>query len=1061
MTGLSLPIDDDFAVPTRAVQAVFWGLGADGTVGANKASIKIIGEHTDQWAQGYFVYDSRKSGAVTTSHLRFGPDPIRSTYLIDAADFVACHQWSFLDRPVDLLGNARPGATFLLDSPYAADEVWGHLPIEIQQTIIDKSLDLWVINAGRVARDAGMGNRINTVMQPCFFALSGVLPRAEAIAAIKANIEHAYGKRGQVIVDQNHAAVDASLAALQHVDVPASTTGHTHRRPPVPDDAPDFVQRITARMLAGEGDLLPVSAPAGRRNLPDRDCAVGATDDRHRAARLGPRHLHRLRQVHDLVPPHRHPDEGLRARRPQRRTGDVPVEVVPLARPARPSAHHPGGARRLHGLRGLRRRVPGALEGAGQPQGARHGTGGSPAPGHAADLRLLQGDPVPRSRRTGPRHDQGQPSARTALRVLGRMRRLRRDAVPPPAHPAVRRSHGGGERNRVFVDLRRQSPDDTVEHERRRSRTGVVELALRGQRRVRPRSTPGQRDPRDRGAPSAQRAHRPGRVPISPTRSSMPSSGPTPTSAPNANGCRADPPRALHDASDWRERRLYELADELVRTSTWIVGGDGWAYDIGYSGLDHVLATGRDVNVLVLDTEVYSNTGGQASKATARGAVAKFAAAGKPIPKKDLGATGRQYGNVFVGQVAIGASEQQTVRTLLEADAWPGPSLVIAYSTCIAHGIDMSKSISHMKEAVQSGYWPLYRFHPGQRRQGASSLRARQPCAEDPAATVHRERSPVRDAAPRRSRTGRDARRVWRRPTSTSDGATTSSWPTSSAAFQTCPRSPPRCLTSRPTYLGLAVAVADRRVGRSDHPVHRRHRRTRGPRRGRRGAAVAVRGADRRRGAPHRRNARDRRRRCSARRSTTSLRSPTTTSGPTATCPGSSRRRPGSSVPVIASLNATSAGGWVRYAKLLEDAGADALELNIYEVHGDPTRTAAEVVEDDDITLAESVQSMVEHPGRGEALALLLGVRVVRRPPRRHGCGRPRALQSLLPTRSRPRDARRGAQRRAVVAVGAQAPAAVDRHVARAPRTARSQRHPASTTDSTSPRRSWSAPTSP
>ncbi|MEQ1788512.1 MAG: 2-oxoacid:acceptor oxidoreductase family protein, partial [Acidimicrobiales bacterium] len=260
VTGLSLDVDADFSVPTRAVQAVFWGLGADGTVGANKASIKIIGEHTDQWAQGYFVYDSRKSGAVTTSHLRFGPDPIRATYLIDQADFVACHQWSFLDQPVDLLGSARPGATFLVNSPYAADTVWDHLPREIQDEVIAKGLDLWVIDAAQVAKDAGMANRINTVMQPCFFALSGVLPRAEAIAAIKASVSEAYGKRGLVIVEQNHAAVDAALEALHQVTVPATATSARHRRPPVAPEAPDFVQRITARMLAGEGALLPVSA---------------------------------------------------------------------------------------------------------------------------------------------------------------------------------------------------------------------------------------------------------------------------------------------------------------------------------------------------------------------------------------------------------------------------------------------------------------------------------------------------------------------------------------------------------------------------------------------------------------------------------------------------------------------------------------------------------------------------------------------------------------------------------------------------------------------------------
>jgi len=716
VTGLSLPIDDDFAVPTRAVQAVFWGLGADGTVGANKASIKIIGEHTDQWAQGYFVYDSRKSGAVTTSHLRFGPDPIRSTYLIDAADFVACHQWSFLDRPVDLLGNARPGATFLLDSPYAADEVWGHLPIEIQQTIIDKSLDLWVINAGRVARDAGMGNRINTVMQPCFFALSGVLPRAEAIAAIKANIEHAYGKRGQVIVDQNHAAVDASLAALQHVDVPASTTGHTHRRPPVPDDAPDFVQRITARMLAGEGDLLPVSAlpvdgtfPTGtaqweRRMIatelpvwdPDIciDCGKCTISCPHTAIQMKVYEPDALSDApetfqsksfrsHDL------PDHLLTIQvAPDDCTGcGVCVDVCPAR--SKEQANHkaldmaPAAPLRqdmrptydfFKAIPYLDRDALGhdtikgsqVLEPLFEFSGACAGCGETP---YLHLLTQLFGDRMVVANATGCSSIYG-----------GNL----------PTTPWSTNADGRGPAwaNSLFEDnaefgLGLRLGNEIHETEARRLLSELTDRA--GADLAHSILDAEQRTDTDIRAQRERVLH-----------------------------LRA----ALHDASDWRERRLYELADELVRTSTWIVGGDGWAYDIGYSGLDHVLATGRDVNVLVLDTEVYSNTGGQASKATARGAVAKFAAAGKPIPKKDLGATGRQYGNVFVGQVAIGASEQQTVRTLLEADAWPGPSLVIAYSTCIAHGIDMSKSISHMKEAVQSGYWPLYRFHPGNADKG-------------------------------------------------------------------------------------------------------------------------------------------------------------------------------------------------------------------------------------------------------------------------------------------------------------------------------------------------------
>ncbi len=716
VSGLSLDVDAAFSVTTTAVQAVFWGLGADGTVGANKASIKIIGEHTDQWAQGYFVYDSRKSGAVTTSHLRFGPDPIRSTYLIDGADFVACHQWSFLDRPVDLLGNAREGATFLLDSPYDATEVWGHLPVEIQRTILDKHLDLWVINAGRVAREAGMGNRINTVMQPCFFALSGVLPRDEAIDAIKRNIEHTYGKRGHTIVEQNHAAVDASLAALQQVDVPGKTTGDAHRRMPVPDDAPDFVQRVTARMLAGEGDLLPVSAlpvdgtfPTGTARWERRmiatdlpvwdpeiciDCAKCTISCPHTAIQMKvyePEHLDgapegfesKSFRSHDL------PDHLLTIQvAPDDCTGcGVCVDVCPAR--SKEQANHkaldmapaPGLREQMRPNYDFFRSIPyldrdalghdtikgsQVLEPLFEFSGACAGCGETP---YLHLLTQLFGDRMVVANATGCSSIYGGnlPTTPWSVNAEGRGPAWSNSLFEDNAEFGLGLRLG----NEIHQTEARRLVDELSDRIGTELARSILDAEQRTDTDIR-----------------AQRT----RVAEMQTR--------------------------LEHAEGWRERRLLSLADDLVRTSTWIVGGDGWAYDIGYSGLDHVLASGRDVNVLVLDTEVYSNTGGQASKATARGAVAKFAAAGKTNPKKDLGATGRQYGNVFVGQVALGASEQQTVRTLLEADAWPGPSLVIAYSTCIAHGIDMSKSISHMKEAVQSGYWPLYRFHPGRAEEG-------------------------------------------------------------------------------------------------------------------------------------------------------------------------------------------------------------------------------------------------------------------------------------------------------------------------------------------------------
>jgi pyruvate-ferredoxin/flavodoxin oxidoreductase len=716
VTGLSLDLDPSFSVPTRAVQAIFWGLGADGTVGANKASIKIIGEHTDQWAQGYFVYDSRKSGAVTTSHLRFGPDPVRSTYLIDGADFVACHQWSFLDRPVDLLGAARPGATFLLNSPYPPEDVWDRLPWEIQDEIIAKGLDLWVIDANRVAQDTGMANRINTVMQPCFFALSGVLPREEAIAAIKASVQDAYGKRGLVIVEQNHAAIDAALDALQQVAVPSTASSPHRRRPAVAAEAPDFVQRITARMLAGEGDLLPVSAlpvdgtfPTGTARWERRmiatelpvwdpeiciDCAKCVISCPHNAIQMKVYEpsmtagapdgfLHKDFRSRDL------PDHLLTIQvAPDDCTGcGVCVDVCPAK--SKEQANHkaldmtPAGdvrdaeRPRYEFFSALpypdRRSLPhDTIKGSQLLEPLFEFSGACAGCGETPYLRLLSqlfGDRMVVANATGCSSIYGGnlPTTPWSVNAEGRGPAWSNSLFEDNAEFGLGLRLG----NEVHQAEARRLLDELGDRVGRPLADAILGAEQHADAEV--------REQRER---------------------------------------IVELKATLAGATDWAGRRLALLADELVRTSTWVVGGDGWAYDIGYGGLDHLMASGRDVNVLVLDTEVYSNTGGQASKSTPRGAIAKFAASGKSIAKKDLGVTGRQYGNVFVGQVALGASEQQTVRTLLEADAWPGPSLVIAYSTCIAHGIDMSKSISHMKDAVRSGYWPLYRFHPGVADEG-------------------------------------------------------------------------------------------------------------------------------------------------------------------------------------------------------------------------------------------------------------------------------------------------------------------------------------------------------
>ena len=378
VTHLSLaPVEIDIARSPSEVQALFFGLGSDGTVGANKSSVKIIGEGTDLFAQGYFVYDSKKSGSVTVSHLRFGPEPIRSTYLIDGADFVACHQFGLLDK-MKVLELARPGATFLLNSPFGPDEVWDHLPVEVQDQIVTKDIALWVVDAEAIARAAGMGNRINTVMQPCFFSLSGVLPADEAVERIKASVAKAYAKRGQSVVDHNFAAIDASLAGLARVPVPAAVSATRHRPPPVPAD------RTRLRPAGHRGDArrrrrpAPGLGDAARRHLPLGYRQVREAGHRRRDPDLGPRRLHRLRQVRHRLPPRRHPHEGVRAVGARRSSRRLRVQGLPVEGPRRPPAHHPGGTGRLHRLRCLRRRLPGQVEVRGPPQGHQHGAGRRP-----------------------------------------------------------------------------------------------------------------------------------------------------------------------------------------------------------------------------------------------------------------------------------------------------------------------------------------------------------------------------------------------------------------------------------------------------------------------------------------------------------------------------------------------------------------------------------------------------------------------------------------------------------------------------------------------------------
>jgi pyruvate-ferredoxin/flavodoxin oxidoreductase len=706
----SLPVDTGFSTEDPdGLRAVFFGLGSDGTVGANKTSVKIVGEGTDLFAQGYFVYDSKKSGSVTVSHLRMGPRPIRSTYLIERATFVACHQFHFLDR-MDVLGRAAPGATFLLNSPWPADQVWDHLPVEVQREILDKGIELWVINAARVAREAGMGHRINTVMQPCFFALSGVLPREQAIAAIKAWVEKAFSRRGEEVVARNFAAIDGALAALHRVEVPTEAAGTRHRRPTVSEEAPDFVKRVTARMMEGNGDLLPVSAlpvdgafPTGTARWEKRQLAAeipiwdpAICIDCGKCAMVCPHSTIRMKVFAPEAlagAPDGFEAKDFRSRdlpgmkltiqvAPDDCTGcGVCVEVCPAH--SREEVRHkainmtPVDAflererERWDFFEAIpeldhERMTPDTVKGSQVRQPLFEFSGACAGCGETQYLKLISqlfGDRLLVANATGCSSIYGGnlPTTPWTVNAEGR--------GPAWANSLFEDNAEFGLGIRLAADRQAARARQLTERFAPQVGGDLAEAVLAA-------------DQHGEAAAAAQRE----RV--------------------------AELRRHLAGVDSPEARELEGLADELVRRSVWIVGGDGWAYDIGSAGVDAVLASGQNVNLLVLDTEVYSNTGGQASKASPRGAVAKFAARGKQTTKKDLGMLAMAYGNVYVAKVAVGSSDMQTVKALLEAEAYPGPSLVIAYSTCIAHGFDMAGSMAHMREAVKSGHWPLYRYNP-------------------------------------------------------------------------------------------------------------------------------------------------------------------------------------------------------------------------------------------------------------------------------------------------------------------------------------------------------------
>jgi len=745
VTHLSLDYDTSFSIESEyTVQCVFWGLGSDGTVGANKNSIKIIGEETDNYAQGYFVYDSKKSGSITISHLRFGPHPIHAPYLIgnNQANFVACHQFTFLER-IDVLKYARPGGVFLLDSLYGPENVWDHLPIEVQQEILDKRLRFYVINAQKIASDTGMGGRINTVMQTCFFAISGILPKEEAIDQIKKSIKKTYGKRGEVVVQRNFQAVDETLAHLYEVKVPVGVgAGHTQattaevfahqrspialpmltRRPPVPAEAPEFVRNVLGPMIAGDGDNLPVSAlpadgtyPSGtarweKRNIalempvwdPDiciqcGKCVMVCPHAVIRQKVYNPDELEGAPETFLSVEAHYKEFPGTRYTlqvSPEDCTGcKLCVDACPVkdkrqvGRKAINMADQPPIRERekanwefflslsdvdptnlnLSAIKNSQLLMP-----LFEFSGACSGCGETP---YIKLATQLFGDRMIVANATGCSSIYGGnlPTTPWTMNNQGR--------GPAWSNSLFEDNAEFGLGMRLTLDKQQEFASELLAQ-----CTDIVGEELASEiLNADQSSETGIRAQRERVAKLKERLQE-------------------------------------AESMESRVQNLLSVADALVNKSVWIIGGDGWAYDIGFGGLDHVLASGRNVNILVLDTEVYSNTGGQASKSTPRGAVAKFAARGKSMPKKDLGLLAMAYGNVYVAHVAMGASDQQTLRAFLEAEAYDGPSLIIAYSHCIAHGIEMSKGMEQQKLAVQTGYWSLYRYNPELHAEGKNPL---------------------------------------------------------------------------------------------------------------------------------------------------------------------------------------------------------------------------------------------------------------------------------------------------------------------------------------------------
>ncbi|AGF53065.1 pyruvate oxidoreductase [Synechocystis sp. PCC 6803] len=721
LSHTSIDYDPSFSTEADSVvRAIFYGLGSDGTVGANKNSIKIIGEDTDNYAQGYFVYDSKKSGSVTVSHLRFGPNPILSTYLISQANFVACHQWEFLEQ-FEVLEPAVDGGVFLVNSPYGPEEIWREFPRKVQQEIIDKNLKVYTINANDVARDAGMGRRTNTVMQTCFFALAGVLPREEAIAKIKQSVQKTYGKKGQEIVEMNIKAVDSTLAHLYEVSVPETVSDDAPAmRPVVPDNAPVFVREVLGKIMARQGDDLPVSAlpcdgtyPTAttqweKRNVgheipvwdPDvcvqcGKCVIVCPHAVIRGKVYEEAELANAPVSFKFTNAKDHDWQGSKFTiqvAPEDCTGcGICVDVCPAKNKSQPRLRAINMAPQLP-LREQERenwdffldlpnpdRLSLNLNKISHQQmqeplfefsGACAGCGETP---YLKLVSQLFGDRMLVANATGCSSIYGGnlPTTPWAQNAEGR--------GPAWSNSLFEDNAEFGLGFRVAIDKQTEFAGELLKTFAGELGDSLVSEILN-----------------------------------------------------NAQTTEADifeqrqlveqVKQRLQNLETPQAQMFLSVADYLVKKSVWIIGGDGWAYDIGYGGLDHVLASGRNVNILVMDTEVYSNTGGQASKATPRAAVAKFAAGGKPSPKKDLGLMAMTYGNVYVASIAMGAKNEQSIKAFMEAEAYPGVSLIIAYSHCIAHGINMTTAMNHQKELVDSGRWLLYRYNPLLADEGKNPL---------------------------------------------------------------------------------------------------------------------------------------------------------------------------------------------------------------------------------------------------------------------------------------------------------------------------------------------------